>query len=850
MRKELKTIEYIERYLLGLMNTDEVDVFEFTMNNNDDFRNEVELQEQLMHSLERISLQQTIQNAQKTYTFWKLVKLIGLILVPILVLITTWFFLNASKEVSSIQQNDTDTQTTLFSENKLHERYQIIPSEIFTIQTEKDTIVETRNGIVLLIPKDAFIDSNQKVVTGTIQLEIKEALDPETIMTAGLSTIYNDKPLETGGMFFIEATKNGKKLQIHPEKEIIADVPTFDYKADMQLFDSEITDDGTINWVNPKPLKKALIPTDIHSLDFYPPNYLDSLSRKGFNSKDKKFTDNVYYSLDYVTKAYNKNTTYFSQEYKIDRLKEMKIPKTDGLNPLKVKTIWNERYQNTFIATKAFEERLAVIHKNCFTANTLLDIYVNNLDSDLYVLDSIAAISAYTGSEVMDMDFYRFTKQRLTNVANRTTDVSKLNDYYLKQQKVYRLALEKSQEKMDSLMNVDRKYRQFSKQQLQDYYSKELAITTKKIAKDLNIRLPRSFNQVLTDELLSETPVAGTMNKEKRKRRYRAPIRTTGWKNIDRIIGEGLIPSVRNRTTATFKNRGKSTTISYSDYEVSIENTERFDKLFVYLVPSEFNSFIKLEAKNDRFTYRLNDVLKYRVYCIAYLNDVPFYFSKTIKNTSDKLTLTKTTTETLREQLSSLNNQNSSLETEVLYQASKKTNERKLKKYRKIENLKKEIKSVVFPCEKYNKPTEVLTDTVEQETEIISTESVQVEEENVLIPFALVESAPIFPGCETFESTIERKKCTSEKIQNFINKEIDMEIISKNQQANATRKARTLFEIDTLGLIRKIQVRANQPDIETEIKRVVQLLPIMKPAIHRGRTVSISYTMPIYASTK
>ncbi|WP_430409448.1 hypothetical protein [Kordia sp.] len=762
MRPELKTIEYIERYLTNTLNDTEKQAFEERMATNPEFRNDVELQQQLIHSLERISLQHTIQNAQQTYYFWKLLKLIGLIGIPIVLILIAWFFLNSSKEVSTVNEtiptkveqekakehsqieakeaegkivsiSDTiqkektekliQTKTSLIAEARTLNHYETIPSEIFTIQTERDTIVETQNGSVFLIPKNAFIDSTQKIINGNIQLEIKEALDPMTIMTSGLTTLHNDKPLETGGMFFIEAEKNGEKLQIHPKKEIVVDISTLNYKNEMQLFDGKATIDGIINWTNPKPLKKALIPQDIYSLNFYPPNYLETLSRKGFDSTDKKFTDSLYYSLDFVEKEYIESSTVFSQEFKIDMLKIKNVSKTNGLNPLKVKTIWNERYQNTFIATKAFEERLKMIHSNCYRANYMLDVYLKNLDRDLYVSDSIIAYSAY--GKTMNMPFLKFSKQRLTNVANMDTEVSKLNDYYLKQQKVYRLALEKTQQKVDSLVRADKKYKAFSKKQLESYYLNELAITTQKVAKDMQVQLPRVLTSTQRNTVSSKrndtVSIAKIMKRQQRKQTYRASVRTTGWKNIDRIINEQVIASVKSRTTTTIKNNTKSTTISYSNYEVSIENTETFDDLFVYLVPNGFTSFIRLKAKNNSFTYKLNDLLKYRVYCIAYMNDKPFYFSQSIKSNSDTIELSEITTAKLNTQLSKLSDNNNMLETEVLYQVFRRKNEAIFQNYRKITKLKEELQPIIFPC------SEIKTSKIFSEKTPISRDTMSIE---------------------------------------------------------------------------------------------------------------------------
>ncbi len=909
MRTELETIAYIEQYLLNVLTDVEIQAFEERMATDPNFKNEVELQEQLIHSLERISLQQTIQNAQKSYVFWKIFKLIGIILISILSIIIAWYFMNASSEMTTesesiptkveqqIQEHkktvtqevvsDPDTipkkktplvtqnETTVFAEHIVIDPLEKIQSEVFTILTTKDTIVETKSGIVLLIPENTFVDKKQNAVSGTVQLEVKEAIDPAKIMTAGLSTLFNDKPLETGGMFFIEAKKDGQKLQIHPKKEITADIPTQDYKEGMQLFDGEVLEDGTINWTNPKPLNKTLISHDIYSLNFYPPNYLETLAEKGYDTTNKKFTDSLYYSFGnaidkkekdslkikgVIGRRINRNNrmpidTVRTDAIIVKRKDSVKsnIPKKKillGLDPLKVKTIWNERYQNTFIATKAFEERLQVIHKNCADANTIFDIYVQNLNHNLHEVDKM--IVSTIGNTSLRKQFETFAAQQLTNVPNIDADVSKLNQYYIQQQKVYRLTLEKTQRTVDSLLKFDTEYQQLSKQRLQEYYSKELEITIDKVTEDLGARLPRSFNQTPTSRtdtvsnkvLTNFVSIANTINKEKRKRRYRAPIRTTGWKNIDRIINEKVISSLKNRTTTTIKTRKKSATISYSDYEVSIENTEHFEQLFVYLVPNEFNSFIRLKSQDKHFTYKLNDILNYHVYCIAYLNDVPYYIDKTIKNASDKLILSKITTEALRKKLSKINSKNTSLETEVSYETFKNKHGTNLKKYRELIKLKRALNSIVFPC----KQTEILNDALlGEETELIISDSISFEEDTT-IAFEFVETVPIYPGCETFESAMERKKCMSEKIRRVINTKFDTSVMSGIQQLKGTQRIDAVFNIDTSGLVKDIQVRSNHPKLDAEVKRVIQLLPKMKPATQRGRTVIVKYTIPIMFS--
>ncbi len=121
-------------------------------------------------------------------------------------------------------------------------------------------------------------------------------------------------------------------------------------------------------------------------------------------------------------------------------------------------------------------------------------MYVKNIDRNLHEIDEMIVTKLRNSS--FRTQFESFAAQRLTNVANINSEASKLNDYYIKQQKVYRLALEKTQYKIDSLMDVDERYKAFSRQQLQNYYSNELAVNTKNVAKNIDVKLPRVFNRI------------------------------------------------------------------------------------------------------------------------------------------------------------------------------------------------------------------------------------------------------------------------------------------------------------------------------------------------------------------
>ena len=88
-------------------------------------------------------------------------------------------------------------------------------------------------------------------------------------------------------MFYVNARKEGQSLKIDPDNAMRASIPTAQKRGDMQLFEGKRMSDGSINWVNPQALENYLVSVDIHTLDFYPPLYLDSLQRWGYDIKNK-----------------------------------------------------------------------------------------------------------------------------------------------------------------------------------------------------------------------------------------------------------------------------------------------------------------------------------------------------------------------------------------------------------------------------------------------------------------------------------------------------------------------------------------------------------------------------------
>jgi protein TonB len=152
----------------------------------------------------------------------------------------------------------------------------------------------------------------------------------------------------------------------------------------------------------------------------------------------------------------------------------------------------------------------------------------------------------------------------------------------------------------------------------------------------------------------------------------------------------------------------------------------------------------------------------------------------------------------------------------------------------KVVEDKKEIKEVEIQSTETNQKEEV----VKAEKVVVAEEV----EEDIDVPFAIIEDVPLFPGCESVAKD-KRKDCFQEKIQAHIKKNFNYPETAID--AGHQGKVFVSFIIEKDGSVSIANMRAPYPTLEKEARRIMSKLPKMTPGKQRGKPVRMTMSIPI-----
>lgn len=681
MRTELERIQLIEKHLEGTLSSEEKVAFNEESRTNPNFKNEIETQKRVLEGVKRTAFKTKSMKKFKLFkrkqNLWKwglggaLTVLVLSVATPLLVdMNNVNRFTTTEEELQNIAWEIQKTEET-------KKNFENLADQTFFINNMKDTVIETKEGLVFDIPKDAFVNEDGDVITEGVKLSVKEAVTTDQIISAGLTTTSNGKLLETGGMFHISATADGETLAL--KRNITVQVPQDDYKPGMMLFDGERDKDGNVNWVNPEQLESWLTPVEITILDFYPPGYEALLDRKGYGANSKAWKDSLYYSFA----AERFKNSWDSINYRRDATEELmdSIKSEDELaiNPAKIQTIWTKKFNNTNLATKEFQERLRYIFSIC--SHEALDLYVNNLDLNLWEVDEMATKIAGANAD----KFKEFAARKNGRIELDSKAADRLGKHYARKQQKFQKTAEDLQRKyQEEQLELVEEWNKVQKKQ----NNKEIKRKGENLAKEYVKNLTEVYKQ-LGREIYRGPTITAT-------------VWTLGAKNIDQYVMEATI----SRTSATFEENGKTAKMEYLPKYLKVDNKDTYERMYCYLLSEELYSFQRMDDTTRGFTYKLNGFLEYNIAVVAYKGDQVFL--GTIKGVDKKLAeepveLKELSKRRLKTQLDKLaGRKRKSFKQDIIedlvFQKARAVQQQRVQDKFEMEHLREEVKEVIFPC--------------------------------------------------------------------------------------------------------------------------------------------------------
>jgi len=332
-------------------------------------------------------------------------------------------------------------------------------SEFFKLSGLEDHVVETANGTILSIPKGAFRDKNGKIVEKEVILEVTDIANLEEQIQSNISGQHKDKILKNGATLFINATADGQQLAFNKNNPVYVATKLQTDLKDAFVFEGIRNPKGEMQWLASAKPKQYLIPVDLEELDFLPPNFAMTAQKhlpfRNYKVATKVLLDSLYYSFgaEYPRNGSAHGSTQIpSTSFKFyqpgddyDHGDDSSMSCT-GIDPSSIKVIKKERFAQSLIATKAFEQRMHYLH--LAREQAALDIYIQNLDWDMARCDEKVA-KILGGNSQHQLQFKAFARENLGNLKELPSSVKNLGNYYSKQLKKTRKQLVQLKKALD-----------------------------------------------------------------------------------------------------------------------------------------------------------------------------------------------------------------------------------------------------------------------------------------------------------------------------------------------------------------------------------------------------------------
>ena len=126
-----------------------------------------------------------------------------------------------------------------------------VPYEKFTYDAEIGDTLFTKNGSILIFPKNAVLNIKGEIVTGKIEIRTREFNDPLDYFIAGIPMTYDSASVKytfiSSGMIDIKAYQNNELLFVNPNAKPQLNLVSTNKETNTNLY---LLDTVTGQWIN------------------------------------------------------------------------------------------------------------------------------------------------------------------------------------------------------------------------------------------------------------------------------------------------------------------------------------------------------------------------------------------------------------------------------------------------------------------------------------------------------------------------------------------------------------------------------------------------------------------------
>jgi hypothetical protein len=196
------------------------------------------------------------------------------------------------------------------NDQKAFQKSLSVKADTLQIDNSKDTLVFGSKGTGLFFERNSFELPDGSIPKGKISIMLKECYNNSDIVRENLSTISNDKLLETRGMINVLAFSNNQELKLKQGKKFIIHFPkdTSDRKKQMNLFYGNNNGDNAVDWK----LDSATL--------LKPTAYMSGWMTTGYVRGDTSRSGGFYFKGQKVDSIYN----YFYKNFDNSKLQATK----------------------------------------------------------------------------------------------------------------------------------------------------------------------------------------------------------------------------------------------------------------------------------------------------------------------------------------------------------------------------------------------------------------------------------------------------------------------------------------------------------------------------------------------